>query len=162
MVSRTGGFKALALEYMAQVPPTRGAHNLRADSPAREVVLSRHCSWDSCTQTVRSAQFVPCGLTVEERRPPAPTVELGGALVERRVAPGAGVDTLPLEVLILAGTRKLSALLPQDAELIGRLVNMCSARASVVVRTCSGDKMALHSLSLLSADSAMATRVRLK
>ena len=65
-------------------------------------------------------------LTIEEGRPAAPAVKLGGALVERRAAPCAGVDALPFEVLVLAGTGRLGALFSQDAELRELGISACS------------------------------------
>lgn len=101
-------------------------------------------------------------LTVEEGRPAAPAVKFGAALVKRRAAPCAGVDALPLEVLVLAGAGRLGALFSQDAELRKLDVSACFPRHPSLVRTCSGDRMALHSLSLLFTDSPIATRVTLK
>ena len=40
--------------------------------------------------------------TIEERRPAAAALELGRALVERRVAGGARVDSLFVEAVVLA------------------------------------------------------------
>lgn len=54
-ILRTGSLEALALEYMAQMSPTRAAHDLGANHPAREVVLPLDRPRDRCTQCVRSA-----------------------------------------------------------------------------------------------------------
>ena len=65
-------------------------------------------------------------LTIEEGRPAAPAVEFCAALVKRGAAPCAGVDALPFEVLVLAGTGRLGALFSQDAELRELGISACS------------------------------------
>lgn len=57
------------------------------------------------------------GLTVEERGPAAPALELGRALVQGSAAPDAGIDTLLVVLVVLARVSGVRALLAQDAEL---------------------------------------------
>lgn len=56
--------------------------------------------------------------TIEERRPAAPTLKLGGTLVQRRVACSTGVDAVLVELIKLPGAGALGALLPKDPELL--------------------------------------------
>ncbi len=56
--------------------------------------------------------------SVEESRPAATRVELGGSFVKRRIAAGASVDTfLGVVLVVFASTAHLCALLAKDAEL---------------------------------------------
>ena len=57
--------------------------------------------------------------TIEECRPSAAALELGGALVEGRPATRAGIDTFLVELVVLAGPCGLRALLPENPELHG-------------------------------------------
>ena len=94
--------KPLPLENMPQVASAGGAHNLGPGHAVRLVLVPLHGAGDA----------------VKVGRPPAPRVELGRGLVQRRRASRAGVDTLARVVLVvLPRTRRLRALLSEDAEL---------------------------------------------
>ena len=72
--------------------------------------------------------------TIEECRPSAAALELGGALVEGRPATRAGIDTFLVELVVLAGACGFRALLSQDAELSSRGSIMHTVIVSVLKR----------------------------
>lgn len=97
--------KLLSLENMSQMTSAIRAHNLRPLHPQRPVCMPCHRA----------------GHCVKERRPPTPAVELVTRLIEWRVAARTRVLAAGGRVLVvLARARILSALLPQDAELLWR------------------------------------------
>jgi hypothetical protein len=56
-------------------------------------------------------------LTIEERRPPTPTLEFSGALIQRCVAPSASVNTLVVVLVVFTCSRSFCPLFSEDAEL---------------------------------------------
>lgn len=94
--------KPLSLEDMTQVAAAVGAHNLRPDGAKASVLVPSHSAGDA----------------VKVRRPAAARVELVRGLVERRVAPGTGVDALLGVVLVkFSSARSFSSLFSENAEL---------------------------------------------
>lgn len=92
----------LALEDMAQVTTTVGAHNL--DALHAESAIGVSCDG--------------AGDAVKVRGPSAARLEFVVGLVDRRVAPRAGVDAVVGEELVVfAGVRGFSAFVAEDAEL---------------------------------------------
>ncbi len=55
--------------------------------------------------------------TIEECRPPAATLELGGALVEGYTAASAIIGTFLVKLVVLPGAGRLRALLPENTKL---------------------------------------------
>jgi len=97
-----GCVEAFALEHMPQVAAAIGANNLRSQHAEGTVLMALNGA----------------GQRVEVSWPAAARFELVRSLVQRRGAPGAGVDTLLGVVLIeLSGARGLGSLLAEDAEL---------------------------------------------
>jgi hypothetical protein len=91
-----------SLEDVTQMTATIGAYNLRPDRAKASVLVPSHGAGDA----------------VKVRRPAAARVELVRSLVERRVAPGTGVDALLGVVLVkLSGTGGFSSLFSEDSEL---------------------------------------------
>lgn len=119
--TRTRGREPFALEDMPQVPAACGASDLCAGHPKRMVFVASDGARNRCTRARGSAVRhgrKACGTrTVEERRPAAPAVELGRALVQRRAAAGAGVHAVGLVLVVLARAGGLGALLAEDTEL---------------------------------------------
>ena len=64
--------------------------------------------------------------TIEECRPSAAALELGGALVEGRPATRAGIDTFLVELVVLARISGLGTLVSQYPELLNCFKNPCS------------------------------------
>lgn len=96
-----GVIMSFSLEDMPKVAAAVGATNLCAAHAERVVLNPLHRSRDG----------------VKEGRPSAERCELGVGSVQRRVAPGALVDTGHLMPVVLTGMRSLGALLAQNPEL---------------------------------------------
>lgn len=97
----------LALEDMTQVPATIGADDFNPRHPQCPILVTGNSAW----------------YAVKICRPTASRLELLIGLVQRGLTSCAGVDTLLRMVLIeLARTRRLGALLPEDAKLFCNLV----------------------------------------
>lgn len=95
--------KPFALEHMSQVSATVAAHDFGPDHAKRAVLVPCHGTWQA----------------VKVGRPAAPGIELVRGLVQRGVAPGAGVDAGRGVVLVeFAGAGGFGALLAKDAELL--------------------------------------------
>lgn len=98
-----GRGEALALEDVAQVASAVGADDLGAGHAKGVVRMAGHGARDA----------------VKVGGPAASRLELVRRLVQRRLAAGARVDArLRVELVILAGSGGLCALLPQDSELL--------------------------------------------
>ncbi len=111
-------WEALAFKYVAEMPTTSTASDLYACHAKRAVLMTVHCAWDGCMRvSALHHKLQAREHTVEERRPSAPTAKLGRALVQGGVAPGAGVNPLLRELVVLSSTSGFGTLLPEDAEL---------------------------------------------
>jgi len=99
-----GRRKALSLKHMAQMPTAVGADDLGA--------LHAEGAVDAALDRARHG--------VEKRRPPAPRLELGVGLVQRRVARRAVVRARARVVLVVrARVRRFGARGAQHSELLG-------------------------------------------
>lgn len=95
--------KALALEDVAEVAAAFGADDLGPEHSPGAILVPG----DSARQAV------------EVGRPPTARLELVVGLVQRRIATSTAVHALGGVVLvILPGSRRLSALLPENSELL--------------------------------------------
>ena len=102
------GRKALTLKDVSQVSTTVRANNLRPRNTKGAVLIPSHGAWEA----------------VKVGRPPAARLELVVGLVQEGVAPGAGIDSCLGVVLVeLAGSRRFSALLPQNTKLVYRFIS---------------------------------------
>ncbi len=99
------GVVALTLEDVAEVGVAVGAAHLDA--------------WPAGQRPVLDVADAILGERLEEARPTAMRVELGGAAEQFGVAGPAAVDTLGLGVGVFADKGRLGARFPQDVELPG-------------------------------------------
>lgn len=97
------GVVSLALEHVSKMSTTVAANNFCPGHSERAVGASRHGAWD----------------VVEVCRPSTARLEFVVCLVERRIAGGAGIDTLFRHMLVIFSSEwSFSALFAEDAELV--------------------------------------------
>ena len=109
---------------MAEMTSTSSTGDLGAFHPESAVYVARYSAWDGWQEdTVNMARsHIAKGIfiTIEKRWPTAAAVELGVALVKRRVATRAGVDPGRFMMLVLPRARTLGALRTKHPELCVR------------------------------------------
>jgi len=95
-------FETLPFENVSEVTSASRTSDLGTHPAKRAVLMARYGTWEG----------------IEEGWPAGAAVELGAALVKRRVAAGAGIDPCRLVMLILPSPSFLGVLQPENPELL--------------------------------------------